>query len=538
MQKANPIILFTLLIVSIHNISGQGFTSDLPIIHITTSAPIEDAEKVNGRMTIINRSSSGLNSSLDTTYVLNEKIGIEFRGSSSQTFPKKGYGLEVRNEEGEDKDVSIFTWPEESDYVLFASYNEKSFLHNVLTMILANQMGMYAPRTRYVELVINGSYEGLYVLMEKIKRDKGRLDIAKLDPDENTGDDLTGGYILKIDKFTGSVDYVFQSKYKSYRGKNIYYQLDTPKEPSQEQKQYIKTYVDAFEDRFYTSFYTDPVLGYRPMMDVPSFVKYFIISEVARNMDAYRISSFMYKDKDSKDPRLKMGPIWDFDIAYGNADYCEGNRSDLWAYKFNDICPNDEFQVPYWWEKLVLDPYFIREVRQEYSLQRSEGVLSPGFLHASIDSLAQEISVAQAHNFQKWPILGTYVWPQPNPIANSWQQEVNELRSWLDRRLKWLDAQWLIPTPVHNLASSDVILSPNPSLNLSAVNIQGLPVDEYQFDLFSSSMNLVIRSPKIHVARDQNLGEAFTNVDNLLPDFYIVKAQGTKNVYYLRLIVP
>lgn len=519
-------LLLFIFLLSTGLVSGQIFTSNLPVVKITTSNVIEDEEKVEARMQIIDRNN---NTSSDTIYTVDELIGIEFRGSSSQIFPKKAYGLEVRDKDGDDKDVSIFGWPEEADYVLFASYNEKSFLHNVISMQMASAMGMYAPRTRFVELMINNQYQGLYVLMEKIKRDKGRVDIAKLDPDENAGDDLTGGYLLKIDKFTGTVNFYFESAFKSSKQKKIFYQLDTPDEPSEQQKAYIRNYINTVESRFASSNYTDPQIGYRPLVDVSSFVKFFLVSEVSRNMDAYRISSFLHKDKDSNDPRLKMGPVWDFDIAYGNADYCEGNRHDLWAYKFNEICPNDDLQVPFWWEKLMSDPYFLDEVRKEYSHQRRSGFLQESKITSTIDSLAEVIQFAQSRNFARWPILGEYVWPQPQPVATSWNEEVAELRSWFKKRIAWLDGQFLLSNLVTE-SSGHTFIYPNPTDNLDAVTFHGVKPGNYQLTL-SNMTGQIFYNQSARLESGARLTDVFGNFSPLSAGVYFLNLRsGSENL--------
>jgi len=127
------------------------------------------------------------------------KVGIEIRGSSSQMFPKKSYGFETRNQVGEDIDFPILGLPEEGDWILYAPYSDKSLIRNVLTFSLAKPLGHYASMCRFVELFLNNEYQGIYVLMEKIKREDTRVDIATLNPDEPEGEDLTGGYIVKLE---------------------------------------------------------------------------------------------------------------------------------------------------------------------------------------------------------------------------------------------------------------------------------------------------------------------------------------------------
>ncbi len=474
------------------------FTSNLPILLIDTKgAAIPDEPKLTASMKIINNSAGQRNSITDETFEYNGSIGIELRGSSSQSFPKKPYGFETRDADGEDKDVSLFAWPKESDYILFASYNEKSLMHNVLSMHLAQGMGMYASRTQYLEVFLNNEYQGVYVLMEKIKRDGGRVDIAKLDPDENSGDDLTGGYILKIDKETGTSIGGFSSKYTNDFGtlaQKTYYQYEYPSEISNTQKDYIKNYIINFEELMNSPNYSDSGTGYASLIDVPSFVNFFIVNEVARNVDAYRISSFLYKDKDSNGGKLHAGPVWDFDISYGNADYCQGKRHDIFAYRFNEVCPNDAWIVPFWWYKLMADPAFVQAVGKQYHLMRADGVLKESSINQQIDEWQDLLQESQKRNFTQWPILGKYVWPNPEPIASTWDGEVKELRDWISLRLQWLDAQFPHDYAGQLLSNSpepSFRFFPNPFIDVIHVDVQANSADKAKFQLFDGLGKIV-----------------------------------------------
>jgi hypothetical protein len=420
--------------------------STLPIVVINTNGKtIVDEPKTMADMKIMHKGNGQENLQTDAPNIYDGKIGIEFRGSSSQQFPKKPFGFETWDANGEDINVSLFGWPKEEDWILYASFNEKSLMHNVLTMKMGRAMGIYASRTQYVEVIINGEYQGVYVLMEKIKRDNGRVDIAKLDDDENSGDDLTGGYIIKIDKGTGTDNGSWARTHTVSPNKTqrIRYYYEYPSDPSPQQRTYIQKYVDDFENALKAENFTDPANGYRKYANVSSFIKLFLLNEVSRNIDGYRISTFMYKDKDSKgeEGKLHLGPPWDYDISYGNADYCQGNRFDLFAYRFNDLCPDDTWQVPFWWNRFMQDPAFLAELRDTYLKEReSGGLFSNENTTKMIDDLEAELQQPQVRNFQKWQILGQYVWPQPEPIATTWKGEVDELRIWLQKRLIWLDS--------------------------------------------------------------------------------------------------
>lgn len=506
-------LLFLFLFPAI--VSAQE-TSTLPILMIDTEGrTIVDEPKVMATMKVFNND-TGAENSINDQPEFEGLIGIEYRGSSSQQFPKKPFGLETRDTEGEDLKVSFFGWPAESDWILFASYNEKSLIHNVLTMKIAEQMGLYASRTKYVELFINGSYEGVYVFMEKIKRDKGRLDISKLSEDEESGDDLTGGYIVKIDKNTGRNNGSWFSEYPNNGAntKQTEFFYEYPKDITQTQKNYIKNYITEFEDALMSENFTDPTEGYKPYIDMESFIKVTLLNELSKNVDAYRISTFMYKDKDSKDGRLKLGPPWDYDISFGNADYCEGWLPSGFSYDFNKVCPNDNWLVPFWWKRFLQDPEFIVEMRSDYDNLRNNGIFKEESLMSLIDSLASEIQIPQERNFERWPIIGTYVWPSPRPIAQSWQGEVDELKEWLRKRLDWLDG---------NLPRELKILSSTPELSFSLTAYPNPFTESFTLELMSevtgsATIELLSADGKRITLQEKEIDKGVNNIQIRLPN--------------------
>ncbi|HJM94959.1 MAG TPA: CotH kinase family protein, partial [Candidatus Marinimicrobia bacterium] len=300
--------------------------SNLPIVTLDTEGQeILDAPRITVHMGIIDNG-SGINHITDPLNGYDGQISIEIRGSSSQMFPKKQYALETQDIDGENLNVSILGMPEENDWILHAPYSDKSLIRNFLAYELARDMGRYASRTRFCELVINGDYKGLYIFMEKTKRDNNRVDISKLEPDETTGDDLTGGYILKVDKWDGDNNDGWWSDPPLPEYEGVWYQYHYPKPEDivEEQRNYIINYITDFEALIASSSYNDPAAGYYDQVDLGSFIDVSLMSEISKNVDAYRLSAFMYKDKDSDDDRLIMGPIWDYNLAFGNADYYGG----------------------------------------------------------------------------------------------------------------------------------------------------------------------------------------------------------------------
>ncbi len=441
-----------------------GFSSgNLPIVKITTQggSEIQDEPKITATLGIIDNP-SGLNQVNDTPNVYNGPIGIEIRGSSSQSFQKKNYGFETRDSLGANNNVSLLGLPKENDWVLHGPYSDKSLMRNALTFHLGNAMGRYAPRTRFCELILNNNYSGVYLLMEKVKKDKNRVDISTLNPIDITGDDLTGGYLLSIDR--GEDFWVSPITAANGWGQIVinYVYPDFATMPAV-QRDYIRNYVTTFENSLQDEQFTDPLTGYSAYIDVASFIDFFLINELSKNVDAYRLSTFFYKDKDSKGGKLTMGPLWDFNLSFGNADYYDGWNTSGWMFESVDV--GDGFQPPFWWERLMEDPRFTGQLKQRWNELRTS-TFSVNYIHHYIDSIANRIDAAQQRNFEAYPILGQYVWPNAF-VGGSYVAEIGYLKNWIGSRISWMDAEianfeTLNATPENSLAANNISLYPNP----------------------------------------------------------------------------
>ena len=409
----------------------------LPRIEITTEATIVDEPKIPAEMQIIS----------DEYPIESQQIGIEYRGSSSQMFPKKSYGFETWTKDNQDMDVSIGGYPEEEDWILYAPYTDKSLVRNVIIYELSNNIGRYATKTSFYELFINDDYKGVYVLMEKIKRDKNRVAISK-----NNDTDISGGYIIKIDKATG--DGGNYNSYNSFESKindngKIYFLYEYPDEDdiTSDQKDYIQKYIHDFESSLYSESFLDPETGYKNYVDFESLIDFFLLNEISKNIDGYRLSTFMYKEKGGK---LTLGPIWDFNLAFGNANYCQGEKPQGWSYKFNDICPDDWWQVPFWWERFMEDPEFKAAIKNRWDELRSSAFSNNAILDriSNIEQMLYEHNAIE-RNFSKWSILGEWIWPNhfvsesqsSIGVPQAYKQETNYLKSWIIDRLQWMDSQ-------------------------------------------------------------------------------------------------
>jgi hypothetical protein len=419
------------------------YQSNLPIVVLNTlGQSIPDEPKIDATMGIIYNGPGATNALTDPPNEFFGEIGIEKRGSSSNSFPAASYSVETR---GPDPlinyNVSLFDWPIDNDWILYAPYTDKSMIRNVLTYHIGNQTGRWAPRTQLCELIVNDEYMGVYVLMERIKQSPGRVTIDPLEPADTLNNELTGGYIIKIDKTTGGEPIIWNSPFTSASPGNqtIGYQLHepAPDETNTIQKQYIEDYVTEWETALAGPSFTDPVTGYRNYIDVPSFIDFFLINEVSKNVDGYRISTYLTKHRTSEGGKLEAGPLWDFNLAFGNANYCQGGLTTGWEINFNSIC-GGQWQNPFWWTRMLQDSSFAHDVKCRW-LELREGVLSSNYLMNYIDSLSTVLDEPSIRHFSRWPILGTYVWPN-NFIGNTFQEEIDYLKTWVTNRLSWMDA--------------------------------------------------------------------------------------------------
>ncbi|MCI0511646.1 CotH kinase family protein [candidate division KSB1 bacterium] len=439
---------------SVETAGTVNFTSsNLPIVVIDTHGKqIVDEPKITADMGIIDHGVGVRNYLTDAFNNYAGKIGIEFRGSTSQSFPKKQYAVETRDAQGENLDVSLLGLPPENDWVLYAPYTDKTLMRNVLAYHLSNALGRYASRTRYCELVLNGDYQGVYVLMEKIKRNSARVNIAKLRPTDISGDALTGGYIIKIDKPDGIKNSGWPSVFKPVPGawQQIYYQYHYPDQDEivAPQQAYIQKFMAEFETCMSRKDFANPQTGYPKYVEVASLVDHALLVEIAKNVDGYRLSAFMYKDRDSRNPRLIMGPIWDYNIAFGNADYYHAQYFSGWQVHFYQ--PDDNWLNPFWWPKVWTDSNFVNLMHTRWTQLRQD-VLTVPRIDGFIDSLVFYLDEAQKRNFQRWPILDQYVWPNPF-IGRSYLAEIRHFKEWVQNRMLWMDARMpgratLVPEP-------------------------------------------------------------------------------------------
>ncbi len=527
------IFIFLLSCLFLPEAFSQTFTSsNLPLVVIDTNGQtISDDPKITANMGIIWNGPGKRNTLNDPKNNFNGKVGIEIRGSSSQYFfPKKSYGFETKSIDLLDIDVSLLGMPEENDWILYAPYTDKTMIRDVLTFTLDASLGHWSPRCRYVELFLNGNYEGVYVLMEKIKRNKNRVDIAKLTTADNSGEALTGGYIIKIDKTTGGGGEGWTSNYSNIVGRT-FYQYDYPKskEITTVQKSYIQTYIRLMENALYQEVFKVPG-NYHEYLNDSSFIDFMIINELAKNVDGYRLSSYLYKGKND---RINCGPIWDFNLTYGNADYHNGWSTTGFQYQAN--LGSDYWQNPFWWNKLLRDPSYVTKLKKRWAWIRKHE-LSDQRIAFVIDSLTNVISEAQVRNYQRWPILGIKVWPNYY-VGSSYVSEINWMKNWITSRLAFLDQQWPYDfTSIENqLADHSISIFPNPFNDRLTVQIAPIFNGEGTVEMFSSG-GMLIRKQNIVIQNGQiQLG--FSGNKSLIPGIYILRINQNNRILLTEKVV-
>lgn len=432
-------------------------STNLPIVWIEVNGDsIKQETRIGAHMKIIHNG-DGMMNYADTTAHPGQRIDYEgpialrYRGNSTyNNSPKKPYSLRTLSEpmwrtSMEKKDVSLLGMGKDNNWVLFAPYSDKSMLRDMLTRELARPWMEFVPKGRYCELVLDGTYYGVYFLSEMVSKGKDRLNLKK--PKEK-GNGLTGDYLMEVDC---NDEVTYTSKYHPITSEGkplpehhilIQYKFPEHDELSKAQIAYINGRIDAMENALASKNYRDPKTGYRQYIDVMSFIDYQLIMELCHNVDAYRLSGKFYKRRDNVDPRFKM-VVWDTDLAYGNAKHRQAWRTDTWMYLNNDIMceENEVYMVPFWWQRLNSDPDYTASLKARWAEYR-QGNLSDERLMATVDSLATVLTShgAEQRNSQAWPRWGVWVWNNYY-VATSYDDEINHLKQWLTERIAWMDEQ-------------------------------------------------------------------------------------------------
>ncbi len=484
--------------------SSYAQTYDLPIIFVDTKQKCLDnkvTDKIPATMRVLDGKTNNVADSAKGTLY---DIGIKVRGQSSAMFPKPGYSIEIRDEKGEGKDVSLFGLPPFDDWVLHGPYVDKSMLRNALAYWLFRQAGRYAPRTKHFDLYINGVYRGVYVLVEKIKRGKYRVNISKLKETDIAGDSLTGGYLWAFDKVgtntggggSNNQGGIQAEGFNTSDGLNVILHYPKKANIQKEQEEYLKKYLNDLEALFKNGKNGD---GFEKYVDLGSAVDYVLHQEVTNNGDSYWCSFFLYKPKDKggkngkefKEGKVTLGPPWDFNLAMSNGGMMGmGGGGNSWqiesktgsggggfGFGFGGGGGMGSLKAPNWLGGLWKRSDYQSEMKKRWAELRS-GVWHTKVMDAYLDSMKTYLKSAADRNFKRWPNLGQNSGqgdsdPQPMKYcngsgssgmkmgmggnnANTWDGEVEHLRKKMKERMQWMDQKFGFTEPAQPVVTAPV----------------------------------------------------------------------------------
>lgn len=425
---------FAVIFLLISQICFAQFThSNLPIVLIETNGQtIVDDPKIEVGFKILYHTDGRINNLTDTDFHYDGLAGIEFRGTSSQGFPKKSYSIELLDSLGKDLDFPALGFPKGSDWALIANYDDPTYLKNAYVYDLWAKTGRYSPRLKHVEVVINGEYMGLYAFTERIKRGTDRINIKKLESSDTTASKISGGYIIEASREAGPLTstYAWQSAYTSspVSAFLMYFDCVYPKEPESKQFAYIQTYIRDFEDALKSPDFSDPNLGFRKYIDENSFVENFVLQEYSIHLDVFARSQYFYKDRGQK---MVASPLWDTSLGLNDT------YTDDWRFSCSTCDPRF-----FWAERMMQDCVFKNKVIEKYKTFRKT-FLSNDEGHRYVDSLATILQSAALRDREKWFPTST----------NSFIDEIQKLKNFIFARISWVDAT------IHNIAGDGRILA-------------------------------------------------------------------------------
>ena len=384
---------------------------NIPVIHIKTknSAPIlNKKDYVDGTITI-----SDPEKLYSDVAEFSAEMGIRGRGNSTWSFPKKPWKVKLKEK------ASLLGMPADKEWALLANYADRTLVRNIVAMKLSEICGFsWTPRMHSVEVYLNGKYQGVYTLCEHKKVSSDRVDIDVVGEDVTGGDAITGGYYLEIEEQQDETTCWWTSM-------GVPMMFSNPEEPNSEQLAYVKSLFESFEQALWAKDYSQ-TSGYPKYIDVDSFVDYYIVQELTKNIDGnLRKSSFITKERGKK---MEMYHLWDFDLTLGNCGYFWGN--------VGNGPENFWIKLDKWYPHLFADPAFVDKVQKRWNELKPEFEKIPEF----IDEQTFYLAKAQERNFKVWSIWESVDWVY-FPSLGSYEKEVDYLKEFYTKRLEWLDTE-------------------------------------------------------------------------------------------------
>jgi hypothetical protein len=422
---------------------------DLPVIVLDThGTPVPgqdggDATKEYIDTAVLAFEPNGGMASLAATPSVATAAGIHIRGQSSSNYAKKPYRLELRAPDGSDRDCPMLGMPSESDWVLHAPFPDKALIRNAFVYSLGRDIGMAAPRAMFAEVYLNTAsrpveaddYVGVYLLVEKIKNQKDRLNLQQLEPTDTTLPAIAGGYIFKSEWRVMEIE----QELVCPSGQQYcwdYLEVYDPSPWNPEQQAYLTDHLLAFVTALHSTTPSDETTGYPAFLDVRSFATQVILHELTRNLDAYTRSQYFFKDRDGK---INAGPLWDYDLTAGVGRQGSGLETEGWQHE--SIASRFSNSAD-WFPRLIADPAFEAVVIARWKELR-QAELSDAQVTARIAQLTAGLAAGAARNFEKWNSLtASTVGGFDTPTAATWDGQVTAMRDWLLARMAWLDTVW------------------------------------------------------------------------------------------------
>ncbi len=475
--------------------SSYAQTYDLPLIIVNTQngkALQKGADKIPATMRVLENATNSLaDSAKGTKY----EIGIKIRGQTSADFPKKSYGLELKaracnnvaDTACHDTSLKVLGMPKNADWVFHGPYVDKTLIRNALAHWFYQRTGRYSSRFKFFELYVNGQYKGVYVLLEKIKRAKARVHIAKLKDEDTSGDELTGGYVLSIDKVeNNSTSGLDKEGFKSNDKSPVVMRSPKKENTTKEQQEYIKNFFNSIEQKCDNGDVMSN--GCSDILDIDAAVDYIMHEDITNNTDAYICSFYMFKDKDSKGGKLQLGAPWDFNLAFGAYQRVGGEKADGWRVPQSAKGGSGEWFVAKWVQNLWSNDTFQQKYKARWAELRS-GVWHTKNIDHFIDSLKTVLKNAADRNFERWPNLGQASGTgDPDPLESgnnggnnggnqwgfgmgftmgfkmnyynepTWDAEIEHLRKYVKERFAWIDQQLSFSEPATPVATEALII--------------------------------------------------------------------------------
>ncbi|WP_108823323.1 CotH kinase family protein [Dysgonomonas sp. Marseille-P4361] len=393
----------------------------IPIIRIKTEnqAAIEGKEKyVNATIQIDDPDKLYTDGS-----TFSSATGIKGRGNSTWGMPKKPYRLKL------DQKASLLGMSTDKDWALLANYSDKTLLRNLTAFEISRIVGMqWTPSSLSVELYLNNEYKGVYALTEHVKVSEERVDLDLVTPSSNSGEALTGDYFLELD-FHADEENLFKTSIKE-----LPIMFKDPENPTTEQFKYVEDFFNTAESSLYSTNFADPLLGYSKYIDIESFINYYIIQELTKNVDGnMRGSCYLTLRRNGK---IEQPLVWDFDIAFGNANHIvteQGASSVGWDGWYIKTCSP-------WFDQLFKDPVFVQRLKERWNEVKPQLDQIPNYIREHAEGLKD----AQQRNFSNKMIGGAgwdiheKIWP--NFVdRGSYSEEIIYLTTFVKKRLEWLD---------------------------------------------------------------------------------------------------